>query len=152
MKDSRRVPDPVRAAGTRHPSVSFPRRLLAIGRLHPDAAWARYTRPAAWSGWAPHIRSVDHPLDTVAPGTTGTVHGVAGARATFQVTAVDHDARRWSWRVRSGPLHLAFEHGVDPHPGGCAAWMVTDAAWPVALGYAPLASWALGRLVTPETL
>lgn len=139
-----------RAVGGRHPGGSFPRRLVAIGRLHPDTAWARYTRPAAWPTWAPHIRAVDHPLDVVEPGATGVVHGPPGITATFVVDAVDHEARRWTWTVRSGPLRLSFDHGVDPHPVGCAAWMSTDAAWPLALGYAPLASWALGRLVTPR--
>lgn len=131
-----------------HPGVWFPRRVVAVGRLPPGVVWSRYTRPAAWPTWAPHIRSVDYPFDTVEPGATGSVVGVAGARATFRVTAVDPDARRWSWCVRYGPLRLRFDHGVDPHPRGCAAWMTTDAAWPVAAGYAPIASWALARLVT----
>ncbi|MGL5865752.1 MAG: hypothetical protein ACRCYX_07745 [Dermatophilaceae bacterium] len=140
-----------RAAGGRHPGASFPRHVLAIGRLQPDTAWARYTRPAAWPGWAPHLRSVDYPFDGIVAGTAGRVHGPPGVTADFDIDEVDVEGRRWSWTVRSGPLQLRFEHGVDPHPQGCSAWMTTDAPWPVALGYAPLASWALGRLVTLET-
>ncbi|MGL5852141.1 MAG: SRPBCC family protein [Phycicoccus sp.] len=144
-------PTSARTAGRPRPDASFPRRLVAIGRLHPDVVWARYTRPSAWSTWAPHIRSVDYPLDTIAAGTAGRVHGPPGVTADFRIDEVDPDARRWSWSVRSGPLRLRFDHGADPHPHGCSAWMTTDAAWPLVLGYAPLASWALGRLVTPRS-
>ena len=75
--------------------------------------------------------------------------------AVFRIDAVDHEARTWSWSVRSGPLRLSFDHGVDPAEGdpgratGSTAWLVTHALWPVAVGYAPLARLALGRLVAP---
>ena len=81
--------------------------------------------------------------------------------AVFHIDAVDEEARTWSWSVRSGPLRLSFDHGVDPvagvtpstrpEPGrmpGARAWLVTHALWPVAVGYAPLARLSLGRLVT----
>ena len=89
------------------------------------------------------------------PGTTGRVTGVGGVVAVFRIDAVDHEARTWSWSVRSGPLRLSFDHGVDPAApgagpvGGSTAWLVTHALWPVAVGYAPLARLALGRLVAP---
>jgi hypothetical protein len=73
--------------------------------------------------------------------------------AVFRIDAVDHETRRWSWSVRSGPLRVRFEHGVDPaEPGmepplGSTAWLVTHAWWPVVVGYAPVARWSLQRLV-----
>ena len=130
-------------------------RLSATGDLAPEAVWERYTQPAWWPIWAPHLREVDYPDAVVRPGTTGRVTGVGGVVAVFRVDAVDHDARRWTWSVRSGPLRLSFDHGVDAaepgsgHPGGSTAWLVTRALWPVAVGYAPVARIALGRLVTP---
>jgi hypothetical protein len=126
------------------------------GAAAPHEVWARYTRPALWPTWSPHLREVDYPDAVVRPGTTGRVTGVGGVVAHFRVDAVDHEARTWSWSVRSGPLRLSFDHGVDAVPagaepaGGSTAWLVTRALWPVALGYAPLARLALHRLVTPD--
>lgn len=131
-------------------------RLSTTGDLTPEAVWERYTQPAWWPIWAPHLREVDYPDAVVRPGTTGRVTGVGGLVAVFRVDAVDHDARRWTWSVRTGPLRLSFDHGVDAsepgsgHPNGSTAWLVTRALWPVAVGYAPVARIALGRLVTPR--
>ena len=130
-------------------------RLSVTGPADTDDVWARYTQPARWPGWSPHLREVDYADAVVRPGTTGRVTGVGGVVAVFRIDSVDHDARTWSWSVRSGPLRLSFDHGVDPaeagsgHPGGSTAWLVTHALWPVAVGYAPLARLALGRLVSP---
>ncbi|MGG5259876.1 SRPBCC family protein [Phycicoccus avicenniae] len=122
-------------------------RLSADGPLPPDEAWARFTEPRHWPGWSPQIRDVDYPHDVVRPGTSGRVTGVGGLVVLFRVDAVDHDTRTWSWSVRSGPVRLALDHGVDAVAGGSRAWVVVRALWPVALGYAPLARLALGRLV-----
>ncbi len=124
-------------------------RLQATGELAPEHAWARFTEPRRWSVWAPHIREVDYPHAVVRPGTSGRVTGVGGVVAVFRVEAVDHEARTWCWSVRSGPLRLTFEHGVEAAGEGSTAWVVTHALWPVAVSYAPLARWSLGRLVTP---
>ena len=131
-------------------------RLHATGALPVEEVWERYTRPVWWPHWAPHIREVDYPHAVVRPGTTGLVTGVGGVVAVFHIDAVDEVERTWSWSVRSGPLRLAFDHGVDhapegsKHPGGSTAWLVTHAPWPVALGYAPVARLSLGRLVAPR--
>ncbi|WP_377639600.1 SRPBCC family protein [Oryzobacter terrae] len=131
-------------------------RVAATGPRPPEEVWDRYTRPAAWPTWAPHLREVDHPHETVRPGTTGRVTGVGGLVAVFHVDAVDEEARRWTWRARSGPVRLAFEHGVDAatpesgHPGGSTAWILARGPGPLVLGYAPLARWALGRLVADD--
>ena len=133
-------------------------RLAATGPVDPDEVWDRYTRPSRWPGWSKHLREVDYPEAVVRPGTTGRVTGVGGVVAVFRIDAVDHEARTWSWSVRSGPLRLSFDHGVDAtdatgaasgQVAGSTAWLVTHALWPVAVGYAPLARLALGRLVAP---
>ena len=68
-------------------------------------------------------------------------------------TAVDEAARTWSWSVACGPLRLSFEHGVDEAQPGLGerseAWVVVLGAWPVVIGYAPIARHALARLVAP---
>ncbi len=89
-------------------------RLSASGSLPADEVWERYTQPVWWPQWAPHIREVDYPEAAVTPGSTGRVTGVGGVVALFRIDAVDDVARTWSWSVRSGPLRLSFEHGVDP--------------------------------------
>lgn len=124
-------------------------RLSATGALPPGHAWARYTEPRRWSTWSPHIREVDYPHEVIEPDTVGRVTGIGGIVAVFRIESVDHEARAWSWSVRSGPLRLAFEHGVDDADGGSEAWVVIHALWPIILGYAPVARWSMGRLVTP---
>lgn len=124
-------------------------RVTATGPAAPDEVWDRYTRPARWSSWAPHIREVDHPGDVVAPGSRGRVTGVGGLVAVFHVDAVDEAARTWTWSVRTGPLRLRFDHDVRPTAdGGSTASMTAHGPWPVLLAYAPVARWALGRLVS----
>jgi len=130
--------------------------LSATGSAHPDEVWSLYTRPALWPTWSPYLREVDYPDAVVRPGTTGRVTGVGGVVAVFRIDAVDHEARSWSWSVRSGPLRVSLDHGVVPagpgsgHVGGSRAWLVTRALWPVAVGYAPLARLSLGRLVSTD--
>ncbi len=128
-------------------------RLRARGPLPVDEVWKHYTQPVWWSQWAPHLRQVDYPEPVIAPGTTGRVIGVGGITAVFRIETVDEAARTWSWSVRSGPLRVFFEHGVDVAPPGSGqaseAWLVTHALWPVVLGYAPIAQFSLGRLVRP---
>ena len=90
------------------------------------------------------------------PGTTGRVTGVGGVVAVFRIDAVDHEARTWSWSVRSGPLRLSFDHGVDPAEGDPGRAPAAPPGWSPTpcgrsrVGYAPLARLALGRLVTPR--
>lgn len=129
-------------------------RLSASGPLPVDEVWERYTQPLWWPRWAPHLREVDYPEPVVTPGTTGRVTGVAGVVAIFHIDAVDEAARTWSWSVRAGPLRLSLEHGVEAAASGSGqvsvAWLVVRGPWPVVLGYAPIARYSLGRLVTPR--
>jgi hypothetical protein len=124
----------------------------ATGPADPGDVWLRYVTPRHWSGWSPQIRSVSGPpLDeSVAAGSSGTVHGPAGVRVVFAVTEVDAPARRWSWRVRVGFVELLMAHGVDPRHGstGSTAWVRITGPLPIVAGYAPLARLALRRLVS----
>ncbi len=124
-------------------------RISATGDRPPAHAWACYTEPRRWQAWAPQIREVDYPHEVVVPGTSGRVTGVGGVIAVFRVEAVDHEARTWAWSVRSGPLRVRLEHGIEQRGAGSLAWADVHALWPVVLGYAPVARWALGRLVRP---
>ena len=74
--------------------------VAADGTADPDVVWDRYLHPARWSGWSPQIRSVDYPSPTITPGGRGIVHGPCGVGVRFEIVAVDHDKRCWSWRVR----------------------------------------------------
>lgn len=120
------------------------------GDLGPAAVWERYTEPARWTGWAPHLRAVRCADPRLRVGTTGTVHGPLGVRARFRVTAVDERARTWAWSVRCGPVRVHLAHGVEPTPGasGTTTWLRLTGPAPVVLAYAPLARAALRRLVT----
>jgi hypothetical protein len=125
--------------------------LRARGQTSPELAWQRYDELALWSTWAPQIQRVVASTDRLAPGTTGTVHAGLLPRPTlpvpFEVLDVDRDARRWSWRVRLGPLRLDLEHGVDAEGTGSSTYLRVDGPAPVVLVYAPLARLALSRLV-----
>jgi hypothetical protein len=112
--------------------------LSAHGPRDPADVWDRYVRPARWPEWSPQIRSVDHPGPRLYPGAVGTVHGPLGVRLPYTVHDVDSGARRWSWTA--GPFHLV--HTVSP-----TTLVITGPA-PLVLLYAPLARWALHRLVS----
>ncbi|MGC1208119.1 MAG: hypothetical protein WA880_09220 [Ornithinimicrobium sp.] len=105
---------------------------------------------------------MDYPLPWLQAGTTGTVCGPLGLRVPFTVDAVDEQGKTWAWtvrlRVRDHDIvtlalaHGVQEHGVEEHrveeqAKGCATWLTLDGAWPVVQGYAPIARYALGRLV-----
>jgi hypothetical protein len=129
------------------------RGISATGELGPDAVWERYADLSAWPTWSPQIRWVDATGDRLEPGLTGTVHGLLGVTADFEVLSVDEPLRTWSWRARSGPVELLLHHAVLPHvlpdgSGSQATLEITGPA-PAVLAYAPLAEVALRRLVRP---
>lgn len=121
-------------------------RLTARGPADVGEVWARYTQPRRWAGWAPHLREVQYPEGVIEPDTTGIVRGM-GLAARFRIDSLDEEARTWAWTVRLGPLQVTFDHGVGEEPNGSCAWVVIHAPWPVVVGYAPIARYALGRLV-----
>jgi hypothetical protein len=121
--------------------------LKATGAADAGPAWQRYEEIARWTDWAPQIRRVDCAADRIAAGVTGRVVGLAGFGVDFVIEAVDRDARTWSWRVRVGPVSLSLTHGVEQLPSGCRTWLRVSGPLPVVAGYAPVAAWALRRLV-----
>lgn len=109
-------------------------------------AWERYARLELWPTWSPQLRRVDPPRARLATGLTGRVHGPLGVSANFVVGIVGE--REWRWTLSRGPLRLRLEHGVEATATGSRTWLVLRGAPPVVLGYAPLARYALHRLVT----
>ncbi|WP_322097973.1 SRPBCC family protein [Nakamurella alba] len=122
----------------------------ARGPVDPAEAWDRYLRPQRWSEWAPQIRRVRASADTIAPGVTGTVHGpLPGLSVDFTVDAVDPESMTWSWTVRAPfGIVLRLDHEIHPDDTGCGTSATIDGPAPVVLGYAPVARYSLGRLVT----
>lgn len=98
--------------------------------------------------WSPQISRVSCGVDRLGTGVTGRVHGPVGVWVDFTIDSWDDAARRWSWTVRRGPLTVRLDHGVDPRGTGSETWVRVHALLPIALGYAPLAKYALHRLVT----
>ncbi|WNV75734.1 SRPBCC family protein [Geodermatophilus sp. DSM 44513] len=124
--------------------------LHATGPEAPAEAWERYVLPARWPQWAPQITGVSVPVDRLAAGVRGRVHGPLGVRLPFLVETVDEAARQWSWTVSAGPVRLHLLHWVSAAPdGGSTTGLRVSGPAPVVLGYAPLARLAIGRLVHP---
>jgi hypothetical protein len=124
--------------------------LRASGTADVDEVWDRYVRPARWPSWSPQIRDVRASADRISAGVEGAVIGFCGIRAQFVVEAVDEPRRRWSWRVRLGPIGLRLEHGVEAAATGSRTTLRIEGPSPVIAGYAPLAQLALHRLVRPS--
>lgn len=121
------------------------------GPVPPGRAWERYARPDLWSGWAPHITRVETDADRIAPGTRGRVWSWCRVRVRFEVDEVDEARGVWTWRARMGPLVLFMRHEVAPDGrGGTRTRLTMNGPLPVIALYRPLASLALGRLVTRD--
>jgi hypothetical protein len=125
--------------------------LDVVGPATPELVWQRYARPARWSEWSPQIRRVDCADEELRAGSTGRVHGPPGVAVDFTVLALDAAARTWSWQVRVllVGVRLHLEHGVDEDELGVRTWLRLHGPAPVVLAYAPVARWALHRLVRP---
>ncbi len=125
--------------------------LRARGKASASLVWERYADPALWSSWAPQIQRVETTMTRLEPGGTGTVHAGLLSWPTvpvpFEVLGVDELARTWSWRARVGPLAIRLEHGVAGEQSGSSTWLRVHGPAPVVAAYAPLARFALGRLV-----
>ncbi|MGY2001578.1 SRPBCC family protein [Blastococcus sp. SYSU DS1024] len=122
--------------------------LHATGTAPPAEVWERYAVPARWSGWSPQITGVELPADRLAAGVSGRVLGPLGLAVPFTVEEVDEAARRWSWRVAVGPLHVRLLHWVAEGPGGgTTTGLRLSGPAPLVLAYAPAARLALARLV-----
>ncbi|MFH8487579.1 SRPBCC family protein [Streptomyces longisporoflavus] len=123
------------------------RTVRAAGAASVRTVWQRYADTAAWSTWAPQIRSVEAERKLRA-GMRGRVRPVVGPGIAFVVEAVDHEAHTWQWRVRLGPVRMRLWHAVLPRdPSGTIAELRIEGPMPVVVAYAPLARRALRRLV-----
>jgi hypothetical protein len=121
--------------------------LTARGAAPAATAWERYAQPALWSQWSPQITGVETDAERIAAGVTGRVVGPFGVSVAFRIDDVDESARRWSWTVRPKPLTVRLHHGVRPDGVGSRTWLTIEAPFPVVLAYAPLAQFALRKLV-----
>lgn len=125
--------------------------LSASGRLTPAQAWERYADISRWSEWAPQLSRVEASDDRLAYGVTGQLFGPMGVPVLdFVVASVDETARRWSWTVQRWPLTLRLEHAVTKKGGGSATSLRIDGPLPVVVAYAPIAQFALQRLVSKQ--
>ncbi len=123
--------------------------VTATGRATPERVWDRYTRPATWAQWAPHIAAVDCADEVVAAGTTGRVLGPAGVSVDFEIEEVDPVLRSWTWKVGRGSTKMRLHHDVVPTGDGqTMATMRLDGPLATILQpYRLLASRALRGLV-----
>lgn len=119
----------------------------ATGPAPADEVWERYAVPARWPGWMPQIAGVDADADRIAPGVTGRLHAPAGVRLDFTVTAVDEDARTWSWNIRFGLFTLRFDHGVEESGDGTTTWMRASGPGMLIATYRSFVRGALDALV-----
>ncbi|MGI8679537.1 MAG: SRPBCC family protein [Jatrophihabitans sp.] len=123
----------------------------AAGRLTVEEAWERYANIGLWSDWAPQLSRVEASGERLGFGVTGRLFGPFGAPvADFVVGAVDEDAHRWSWTVRRWPITLQLEHVVTKQGGGASTALRIEGPLPVIVGYAPIARFALQRLVSKQ--
>jgi hypothetical protein len=121
--------------------------LRAAGPAPPDVAWRRYAVPACWPTWSPQIRAVRVGGDRVTPGLRGEVVSLFGVTARFVVESVDEADRRWTWRVRLGPVRMRMHHAVLERPAGSATTLRLEGPALALAAYAGPARWALGRLL-----
>jgi hypothetical protein len=118
----------------------------ASGPATAPTVWEAYADPQRWPEWAPHIRRVDA-IGRLRPGLEGHVISPVLARVNFSVTDVDAKGRRWSWDAVFGPFRLSFDHGVESRGAGSDTWLTMHGPLPILVLYAPLARFALHRLV-----
>ncbi|WP_108956911.1 SRPBCC family protein [Streptomyces fragilis] len=121
--------------------------LRASGSAPPETAWRRYAAPSRWPTWSPQIRAVRVDGDRIAPGLRGEVVSLFGVTARFVVESVDEERRRWTWRVRLGPVRMRLHHAVLARPDGSATTLRLEGPALALAAYAGPARWALGRLV-----
>jgi hypothetical protein len=121
--------------------------LRATGAAPPELAWRRYTAPSRWPTWSPQIRAVRVEGDRIAPGLRGEVVSLFGVTARFVVESVDEAHRRWTWRVRLGPVRMRLHHTVLALGAGSATVLRLEGPALALAAYAGPARWAMGRLV-----
>jgi hypothetical protein len=95
----------------------------------------------------PPASATDPSSRRIAPGLRGVVVGPVGVQVPFEVLAVDEPAMTWTWRVRAASAELTLEHSVTSHGDGCRTDLAIRGPAPLVVGYAPVARFALTRLV-----
>jgi hypothetical protein len=123
------------------------RRLEAVGPASPEVAWGRYLQIAAWPTWSPQIARVTASAERLGVGVIGRVHLPGGLGLPFTITAVNAQARSWSWVVRLGLVRLTLHHEVRSHARGSATSLTMEGPDLLLLAYTPLAWVALHKLV-----
>ncbi|GAA2158676.1 polyketide cyclase/dehydrase/lipid transport protein [Humibacillus xanthopallidus] len=98
---------------------------------------------------APPPPGTDPAPRRITPGLRGVVIGPVGVQVPFEVLEVDEAAMTWTWRVRAVLAELTLEHSVTPEGGGCRTDLTIIGPVPLVVGYAPVARFALTRLVRP---
>ena len=83
----------------------------------------------------------------IMPGLRGVVIGPVGVQVPFEVLAVDEPAMTWTWRVRAAFAELTLDHSITPVGSGCRTDLTISGPVPLVVGYAPVARFALSRLV-----
>ncbi len=120
----------------------------AFGPATPDEVWSRYTQPATWPSWAPHLSEVETDATVIEAGTTGRVLGAGGIALDFTVESVDPVLRSWTWRVGRGSRAVRMHHDVVPSVGGTRATLRIEGALSLAMQpYRVLARAALRGVV-----
>lgn len=126
-------------------------RMTVQGTADAETVWRRYSDPALWTSWAPHLTMVRTRATTISPGVTGVVTALWLIRARFRITQVNHPARTWEWEVTAGPLCLHLTHRVRALPeGGSTTDLSVTGPTLVVAAYRPVALFALGKLVSKE--
>ncbi|MCI0386398.1 SRPBCC family protein [Streptomyces sp. CNQ085] len=122
--------------------------LRATGRVPADEVWERYARPELWPVWSPQIRSVRVRGDRIEPGMEGEVFPLPGTPVAFTVEEVHEARRRWTWRVKAGPVRMRLHHVVVVLPDGrTGTELRMEGPLPALVLYAGPARLALHRLV-----
>lgn len=122
--------------------------LRATGRAPAEDVWERYARPGLWPTWSPQIRSVRVRGDRIEPGMEGEVVSLPGVPVAFVVEEVSEARRRWTWRVRAGPMRMRLHHAVAVLPDGrTGTELRMEGPLPVLALYAGPARLALHLLV-----
>ena len=129
-------------SGSRH---GYPA-LEARGPAPVDQAWRRYAEIPLWSTWAPQISGC-RPAAINWPSRGGTVYVSACCPSRSRVTDARAEARTWSWLVRIGPVELNLRHAVEADGAGSRTTLDIEGPAVVVIAYAPVARFALGRLV-----
>src|SRR5262249_40223570 len=87
-------------------------------KASPTRAWEHLALVERWPTWARHIRRVVvSPPGPLGPESSGQIRLRNGVRSTFRMAALDPPLS-WMWVGRFLGLHVSYDHGFEPAPGG----------------------------------